>query len=45
METYCASCKKYTTNENSCVGKTKQNKLKLLSNCAVCGKKKKIDFY
>ena len=40
METYCASCKKYTTNENSCVGKTKQNKLKLLSNCAVCGRKK-----
>ena len=44
METYCASCKKYTTNENSCVRKTKQNKLKLLSNCAVCGKKKKSIF-
>ena len=47
METYCVSCKKYTTNENPCARKTKQNKLKLLSNCAVCGKKKKekIDFY
>ena len=40
METYCVSCKKYTTNENSSVRKTKQNRLMLLSNCAVCGKNK-----
>ena len=40
METYCVSCKKYTENENSNVRKTKQNRLMLLSNCAVCGKKK-----
>ena len=40
METYCVSCKTYTTNENSSVRKTKQNRLMLLSNCAVCGKKK-----
>ena len=40
METYCVSYKKYTANENSSVKKTKQNRLMLLSNCAVCGKKK-----
>ena len=40
METYCFSCKKYTANENSSVRKTKQNRLMLLSNCAVCGNKK-----
>ena len=36
METYCVSCKK---NKNSSVRKTKQNRLMLLSNSAVCGKK------
>ena len=40
METYCVRCKKYTANENSSVRKTKQNRLMLLSNCAVSGKKK-----
>ena len=40
MEIYCVSCKKYTANEHSNVRKTKQNRLMLLSNCAVCGKKK-----
>ena len=40
METYCVSCKKYAANENSSVRKTKQNRLILLSNCAICGKKK-----
>ena len=40
MEAYCVSSKKYTTNENSNVRKTKQNRLMLLSNCYVCGKKK-----
>ena len=40
MVTYCVSSKKYTDNENSNVRKTKQNRLMLLSNCAVCGKKK-----
>ena len=39
METYCASCKKYTASENSSDKKTKQNRLMLLSNCAICGKK------
>ena len=40
METYCDSCKKYTENENSNVRKTKQDRLMLLSNCALCEKKK-----
>ena len=40
MKMYCVSCKKYTENENSNVRKTKQNRLILLSNFAVCGKKK-----
>ena len=40
MGTYCVSCKKYTTNENSSVRKTKHNRLMILSNCAVCGKRK-----
>ena len=34
MGTYSVS-----SNENSSVRKTKQNRLMLLSNCAVCGKK------
>ena len=40
MEAYCVSCKKYSTNGNSRFRKTKQNSLTLLSNCAICGKKK-----
>ena len=36
METYCASCK----NKNSSVRKTKQNRIVLVLNCTVCGKKK-----
>ena len=39
METYCVSCKKKTANVNSNIRKTKQNRLILLSNCAICGKK------
>ena len=39
METYCVSCKKNTANENSSVRKTKQNRLMILLNCAICGKK------
>ena len=40
METYCVSCKKCTVSENSSVRKTKQNRLMLLSNCAISGKRK-----
>ena len=39
METFCLSCRKYAANENSNVRKNKQNRLMVLSNCAVCGKK------
>ena len=41
MENYCVCCKKNTSNTNSYVRKTKENRLMLLSNCAICGKKKK----
>ena len=40
METFCGSCKTFTENENSNGRKDEQNRLMLLSNCAVCGKKK-----
>ena len=40
MKTYCVGCKKYTSQEKSSVRKTKQNRLMLLSNCAICDKKK-----
>ena len=40
METPCVSCKKNTASENSNVRKTKQKSIMLLSNCAICGKKK-----
>ena len=43
MEPYCVSCKKNTSKKNnSRIRKTKQNRLMLLSNCAVCDKKKTI---
>ena len=40
MEIYCVSCKKNTANENLSVRRIQQNRLMLISNCAVCGKKK-----
>ena len=40
MEMYCVSCKKNIVNENSSVGRTKQNRLMFFSNSAVCRKKK-----
>ena len=40
METCCVSCKKNTANKNSSVKRIKQNRLMLLLNCVVCGKKK-----
>ena len=43
METYCISCKKKkenTANQNSNVRKTNQNRLMLLSNFSISGKKK-----
>ena len=40
VETYCVSYKQYTTNEDTSIRETKQNRLMLLSNCAICGKTK-----
>ena len=40
MEMYCISCKKNTANKNPIVRRTKQNRLMLVSNCAVCSNKK-----
>ena len=40
METYCVSYKKHTANRNSSVKKTKQNRVMLLSICAVSCKRK-----
>ena len=40
METYCVSCKKNTTSKNFSVTKARQNRLMLVPNCPICGKKK-----
>ena len=40
MKTYCISCQKNTAKKTSSIRKTKPNRLMLLSNYAVCGKKK-----
>ena len=40
METYCLSCKRNTGNTYSTVKRTKENRLMVVSNCAVYGKKK-----
>ena len=40
MEINCVNCKKNAANKNSSFRKTNQNRLMLVSNCAVCGKKK-----
>lgn len=40
MELYFLSCKKNTANKNSSVRRTEQNRLMLVSKCAVCCEKK-----
>ena len=40
MEAYCVACKKYTAKKSFSVSITKQNRLMLVANCDVCGKKK-----
>ena len=40
METYFVSFKKKTANKNSSFRRTKQNRLMLVSNCSICGKRK-----
>ena len=42
MEKYCICCKRNTAIENSSVKKTKENKLMVLSNYVICGKKELI---
>ena len=39
MQTYHVTCKKETASKNSSVRRTKQNRLMLVSNCTICGKK------
>ena len=40
MQTYCVSCKKNTGNTNPKIIKTKNGRLRVKSNCSVCGKRK-----
>ena len=40
METECVSCKKKTANKHATVGRTRQNRLILVLNCAFCCKTK-----
>ena len=40
MGTYCVGCKKSTANKNYSIRRTKENRLMLVSNCAVCDKKR-----
>ena len=40
MEAHYVSHKKNNANKNSSVNRTKQNRLMLISTCAVCSKKK-----
>ena len=40
MFSYCLKCSKNTESENQKIVKTKNGRIMLLSNCAVCGFKK-----
>ena len=40
MNSYCLSCKKNTENTNQKKVKTKNNRLMILSKCAICNNKK-----
>ena len=40
METYCLKCKKYTENIDPKVLSTSNNRVMILSKCAICGSKK-----
>ena len=39
METYCLKCKKYTENIDPKVSSTSNNRVMILSKCAICGSK------
>ena len=40
MNSYCLSCKKDTKNINPKIVRTKNNRLMMLSKCAICNKRK-----
>ena len=40
MQSYCLMCKKNTENKNTSVVRSKNNRLRMTSDCAVCGNKK-----
>ena len=40
MESYCLKCKKYTKNINPQVSSTSNDKLMIISTCAICGSRK-----
>ena len=40
MNSYCLSCKKDTENINPKIERTKNNRLMMLSKCAICNNKK-----
>ena len=40
MNSYCLSCKKVTKNINPKIVRTKNNRLMMLSKCAICNNKK-----
>ena len=40
MESYCLKCKKYTKNIDPQVSSTSNDKLMILSKCAICNSKK-----
>ena len=40
MKSYCLKCRKGTENINRKVSKTSNNRIKILSKCAICGRKK-----
>ena len=40
MKSYCLKCKKDTENINPKISKTSNNRMMILSKCAICGSKK-----
>ena len=44
MKTYCVKCTKNTENINQIISKTSNKRTMILSNCAICGRKKSVFF-
>ena len=40
MESYCLKCRKYTENIDPKVSSTSNNRVMILSKCAICGSRK-----